>query len=832
MIRDVLRDLKYALRSFARRPLFTGVILLTLALGIGSNVAIFSVANAVLFRALPFRNPGELAFVWTRLPKTNVSRALVSGPDFKDYQTETTRFTGFAGAVALPGNITGEGPPERITNAYVTWNMLEILGVRPILGRTHRAEDAFPMDPKQFGNPDAKLPPNKVVLSYGLWQRRFGGDSAVIGKTILLDGWGSLVIGVLPRDFRIYLPPDAGMPSNIDAWGILPSNIGDFERQAAWLTVVTRLKDGVTLAQAQDEMDRLAARLREVHQFHKTQDLQIVVAGMHKDVVAHVRPALVALLGAVGFVLLIACANIANLLLVRASERNREIAVRAALGSGRGRIVAQMLTESLVLAAAGTVLGLVLAWQGIRVIKALSPANLPRIESVSLDGPAFAFAAAVAVVAAILFGLAPALRAVRGNLADGLRDRGTDTGGARGNKLRTVLVVSEVTLSLVLLIGAGLMVRSFAAIQKVNPGFEAKNVVTFNVPIPFLKYLTSQLRATFINQLGDRLATIPGVESVGGVTPLPLAGGEQYSVGSYGKIGDSDDAYRTNKADFKAVLPGYFETMKIALVSGRTFVRSDNEAQALDVAMVDAKFAARVFGKENPLGAQILVDHFNEQTFSMERLPVTIVGVVANVRSASLAAEGRETIYVPYVFQAFLPITFVVRTAADPTSLVPRIRTEVGAMDRDVPVADLNTLESWVTEAMAPTRFLLALSGTFAGLALVLAAIGLYGVVSFSARQRTREIGVRVALGATDRDVRRLILGQGMIVAAVGIVLGLGASMALTRVVRSYLVGVSATDPVTFVGVPLVLLGVAALASYLPARRATAIEPVQALRDE
>ena len=832
MIRDLLRDLKYALRSFARRPLFTAVILLTLALGIGSNVAIFSVANAVLFRSLPFENPDELAFVWTRLPKTNVNRALVSGPDFKDYLTDATKFKGFAGAVALAGNITGEGPPERITNAYVTWNMLELLGVRPILGRTHKADDAFPIDPKQFGNPDAKLPPNKVVLSYGLWQRRFGGDSTVIGKTILLDGWGSLVIGVLPRDFRIYLPPDAGMPSNIDAWGILPSNIGDFEREAAWLTVVTRLKVGVTLEQGQEDMNRMAARLREVHQFHKTQDLQIVVAGMHKDVVEHVRPALMALLGAVGFVLLIACANIANLLLVRASERGREIAVRAALGSGRGRMVAQMLTESLVLAAAGTVLGLGLAWQGIRVIKALSPANLPRIESVSLDGRAFLFAAAVAVVAAILFGLAPALRAVRGNLADGLRDRGTDTGGARGNKLRTVLVVSEVTLSLVLLIGAGLMVRSFAAIQKVNPGFDAKNVVTFNVPIPFLKYLTSQLRASFSNQLGDRLATIPGVESVGGVTPLPLAGGEQYSVGSYGKIGDSDDAYRTNKADFRAVLPGYFEAMKIQLVSGRTFVRSDNEAEALDVAMVDAKFATKVFGKESPLGAQVLVDHFNEQTFTLERLPVTIVGVVANVRSTSLAAEGRETIYVPYVFQSFLPMTFVVRTARDPASLIPQIRTEVSAMDKDVPVADLSTLESWVTEAMAPTRFLLALSGTFAGLALVLAAIGLYGVVSFSARQRTREIGVRVALGASDGDVRRLILGQGMMVAAVGIVLGLGASLALTRVVSSYLVGVSATDPVTFLGVPLVLLGVAALASYLPARRAMTIDPVRALHEE
>src|ERR1041385_356723 len=704
MTRDVLRDLKYALRAFARRPLFTGVILLTLALGIGSNVAIFSVVNAVLFRPLPFKDPEKLAFVWTRLPKTNVKRALVSGPDFKDYQTEATRFTGFAGAMALPGTITGEGPPERITNAYVTWNLLSLLGVRPILGRTHVAEDAFPIDPKQFGNPDPKLPPNKVVLSYGLWQRRFGGDSSVIGKTVRLDGWGSLVIGVLPRDFRIYLPPDAGMPTNIDAWGVLPSNIGDFERQAAWLTVVTRLKDGVTLAQAQEDMDRLAARLRETYQFHKTQNLQIVVAGMHHDVVEHVRPALVALLGAVGFVLLIACANIANLLLVRATERGREIAVRGALGSGRGRIVAQMLTESLVLAAAGMVLGLALAWEGIRVIKVLSPANLPRIESVSLDGRAFAFAAAVAVVAAILCGLAPALRAVRGNLADGLRDRGTGTGGVRGNKLRTVLVVSEGTLSLVLLIGAGVMGPSFAAIPKVTPGFDAKNVVTFNAPIPFLKYLTSQLRANFINQLGDRLAAIPGVQSVGGVTPLPLAGGEQYSVGSYGKVGEADDAYRANKADYKAVLPGYFEAMRIPLVSGRTFLRSDNEDQAQDVAIVDAKFAARVFGKENPLGASILVDHFNEKTFSFERLPVNIVGVVANVRSTSLAAEGRETIYLPYVFQAFLPMTFVVRTTADPGGLLSRIRTEVSALDRDVPVADLSTLASWVAESMPQPR--------------------------------------------------------------------------------------------------------------------------------
>jgi putative ABC transport system permease protein len=832
VIQDLVRDLKYAIRSFARRPLFTGVILLTLALGIGSNVAIFSVANAVLFRALPFKEPGQLAFVWTRLPATNVARSLVSGPDFKDYQSQTTQFAGFAGAVAIPGTLTGDGPPERITNAYVTWNLLSLLGVEPLLGRTHVAEDAFVIDPKQFGNPNPDLPPGKVVLSYGLWQRRFGGDPSVIGRTVLMDGWGSQVVGVLPRDFRIYLPADAAMPTNIDAWGVLPSNIGDFEREAAWLTVVARLKDGVSLAQAQTEMDGLAKRLRETYQFHATQKLQIVVGGMHRDIVEHARPALLALLGAVGFVLLIACANIANLLLVRASERGREIAVRAAMGSGRGRIVVQMLTESVVLGAAGTVLGLLLAWQGIRVIKALSPANLPRIESVSLDGGTFAFAAAVAVVAAILFGLAPAIRAVGGNLADGLRDRGTDTGGARGNKLRTVLVVSEVMLSLVLLIGAGLMVRSFAAIHKVDPGFDPKNAVTFTAPLPFIKYLKTQSRATFVNQLADRLATIPGVASVGGVTPLPLAGGEQYAVGSYGRIGEADDVYRANKADYKAVLPGYFEAMKIGLVSGRTLLRSDNEDEALDVAVVDQKFAARLFGRENPLGAQILVDHFNEQTFSLERLPVTIVGVVANVRSTSLAAESRETIYLPYVFQSFLPLTFVVRTATDPASLTPQIRAAVAALDPDVPVADLATLESWVTEAMAQTRFLLALTGTFAGLALVLAALGLYGVISYSARQRTREIGVRVALGASDRDIRRLILGHGMVMAAVGIGLGLAASVALTRVVTSYLVGVTPTDPVTFAAVPVLLLGVAALASYLPARRAAALDPLRALREE
>ena len=478
-----------------------------------------------------------------------------------------------------------------------------------------------------------------------------------------MDGWGSVVVGVLPPTFRIYLPADAAMPTNVDAWGVLPSNIADFARDAAWLTVVTRLRDGVTLEQAQQEMDAVATRLREVHPFHKTQNLQIRVNGLHRDVVSHARPALLALLGAVGFVLLIACANIANLLLVRATERGREIAVRAAVGSGRGRIIAQMLVESAVLSWAGAVLGVLLAWQGIRLITALSPGNLPRDRTCGHRPRRAPFTAGAACVAAIVFGLAPALRAVAGNLADALRDRGSDTGGVRGNKLRTALVVLEVALSLVLLIGAGLMVRSFAQIQRVDPGFDARNVVTFNAPLQFLKYLTSAKRANFANELADRLRAIPGVERVGGVTPLPLAGGEQYSVGSYGRVGGSDDAYRANKADYKAVLPGYFEAMGITQLSGRTFERLDNGRKR-------STWRSSIGSSRSASSARRIPSApISSSTTSTRRrsrssdFPCRIVGVVDNVRSASLAAEGRETIYVPYVFNSFLPLTYVVRTA-------------------------------------------------------------------------------------------------------------------------------------------------------------------------
>jgi putative ABC transport system permease protein len=832
MFIDFAREVKLAVRSFAKRPLFTAVLVLTLALGIGSNVAIFTVANAVVFRPLPYRDPEELALVWTRLPATNVERSLVSGPDLGDYQKETTLFDGFVGAVAFPGTITGDGPPEQIVAGMASWNVFDLLGVTPFHGRSFKAEDPFPIDPSMFGQPNPNFPPMPVMLSHGLWQRRFGGDPTVVGRTIQIAGFGCTIVGVLPPDFRIYLPADAAMPTNIDLWGVLPTNVSEFARDAPWLTVVARLKDGVTPEQAQQQMDALAARLRDTHQYHANQNLQIVVNGMHRDVVKHARPTILALLGAVGFVLLIACANIANLLLVRASVREREIAVRAAMGSGRGRIIGQMLTESLVLAVAGGVLGVLLAWYGVKIITALSPGNLPRIENVGLDLQVLAFSAGVTLLAAAAFGLAPALRAGSNNLANALRDRGSDSGGVRGNKLRTGLVVSEVALSIVLLVGAGLMVRSFTELRRVDPGFDADNVVTFGAPLSFAKYYNSESRTRFYADLGARIAAIPGVQSVGGVAPLPLAGGDLYSVGSYGRIGDSDDAYQANKADYRAVMPGYFESMNIELVSGRTLAPSDNVPEALDVVMVDQKFAERMFGAEDPIGKQILIDYFSEQTFSLQRLPVQIVGVVDNVRSTSLAAEGRETIYMPYFLGAFLPVTYTIRTATAAETLLPLIRTEIQAMDQDVPVSGLATLDSYVTSAMSQTRFVLALIGLFAGLALVLASLGLYGVISYSARQRTRELGVRIAFGATDRDVLRLVLTQGLMLSAAGILVGLVASVPLTRVVRSLLVGVSSLDPATFAVVPIVLLAVAAVAAYLPARRASTVDPVEALRDE
>ena len=826
---DLLDDLRYAIRSFSRRPGFTAVVVATLALGIAATVAIFGVANAVLFRPLPYDHPEELALVWTQI--TNQPRALVSGPDFIDYRNETRLFEGFAGAVAIDGALTGDGPAEVITVAYSTANLFTVLGVAPLLGRNFEPADEAPIDPQLFLDPNAELPPSKIMLGHGLWRRRFGGNREVVGKTLQVDGGTFVIIGVLPESFRIYLPEDAGMPTDVDAWGVLPSNFAQAARDAAWLTVVARVKDGVTMDQAQQEMDALAARLRELYQHHADGNMQIAVNSMHQDVVAHARPVLLALLGAVGFVLLIVCANVANLLLVRATTREREIAVRAALGSGRGRIIRQMLTESAVLAVAGAVVGVVLAWWGGRVLIATRPETLARFEQFSIDGTVLLFTVAATALAALLFGLAPALRATHGNLAASLRDRGSDPGGVRGNKLRTALVVAEVAVSLVLLIGTGLMFRTFAKLQAVAPGFAPENVLTFSAPVPMFKYRDPAVRIDVATRIQERIEALPGVRAAGATSLLPLAGGDQYGIGGYGVSGSTDEEWRRNRADYRGVLPGYLEAMGIRVVAGRALEPADNRMGTLDVAVIDERLAQRLWPDGDAVGKELRIERFNFEQFGLERVPLQVVGVVDNVRAQSLADEGRETVYYPYRFFPWFPLSFTVQ-ATGPLGLVDAIRREVAAVDPDIPLSDVRMMDTYIDEALSQTRFALTLIGVFAGMALILASIGLYGVITYSVRQRTREIGVRIAFGASDGAIVRLVVAQGLALVLGGLGMGLIAAFVATRLVSSLFYGVTAADPITFVGVSLLLVGVAMVASWLPAWRATRIDPVVALRDE
>ena len=832
LLASLVQDLRYAVRTFSHRPAFTAIVVVTLGLGIGANVAIFSVANAVLFRPLPYDEPERLVLVWNRMTNVDRPNAPISGPDFLDYQTQTRLFQDFAGAIAVEATITGEDRPQQVIVGWSTHNLFQVLGVRPFLGRDFEPADGTPIDPQLFMDPNSKLPPGALLLSHAMWQRDFGGDGRVIGQNIQIDGNAATVVGVLPPDFRIYLPAYAGMPTNIDAWRVLPIDFDTSPRDGEWLTVVTRLKHGVTIEQAQAEMDALAARFREQFEHHKSVGMEIVLNSMHQDVVNHVRPLLLALLGAVGFVLLIACANVANLLLVRAAEREREIAIRAALGGGQQRIIAQMLAESTVLATAGGALGLALAWAGIRVLIVLRPDNLPRLESVSIDSNVMLFTVGASLLAALLFGIAPALRAASTDLANALKDRGSDASGVRGNKVRTALVVAEVGLSLVLLIGAGLMMRSFMKLQQVEPGFRAQNVLTLSVPLPFFKYRDPDARANFFDRLQQRIDALPGVEAVGGATPLPLGGGDQYWVQPYAKEGAAEEDWNTNRADYRAVLPGYVRAMGIELVAGRFLTAADNQVETPRVVLIDERLAERNWPDGDAIGKGMQIVRFDGETFELLREPVQVVGIVEHVRSESLTKDGRGAIYYPYRFFPWWPMKLTVRASADPLSLVGVIRGEVEKLDPDVPVADVRSMSDYVADAVAPTRFTLTLVAVFGGLALILASVGLYGVISYSLKQRTREIGVRIAFGAGARSIIGLIVGHGLVLTLSGVVLGLVGAFILTRLVASLLFGVTATDPLTFVVIPILLVGVTLLASYLPARRATRVDPVNALRGE
>ena len=817
IIAGMLRDIRYAVRSLRRSPGFTAVALLTLALGIGATSAIFSAINAVLLRPLPYGSPDRLVLIWNRMVTTNFPHAPVAAPDIVDFRTQATLFEAIAVSDNVPEvALTGDGDPEQIRMAGVSGNFFATLGVRPALGRDFRAEDDPALPP---GPPAAGSAPIPIIVSHALWTRRFGGDPAAVGRIVRINDQPREIVGVMPERFRLLMPPTSGMPTNIDAWSPLRIDLSRLPRDFQWLRVFGRLKPGVTLAQAQQEMNGIASWQRSQSLFHRNMDTQIDVFPMHADVVDHVKPTLLALAGTVGFVMLIACANVANLMLARGAARRREMAIRAAIGAGPGRLVRQVLTEGVVLAAAGAGLGLLLAQAGIAALVAAGPADLPRTDAIRIDATVLAVTIALALVSALVFAIAPALSSLA-PAGDALNDRHS---GRRPTRLGGAIVTAEVALSLVLLAGAGLMMRSFVALQRIDPGFDAGGVLTLNIALPFSRYQQPDARARFFEQAEAAIRALPGVASVGGVFPMPLGG--RIWTGPYGREGDPQDAWSRNEANFRTITPGYFSAMATPVLSGRTFSADENRQNA-EVVVVDTRLASRLWPGGDAVGKLIGIDLFGQRTFKR------VIGVVAHARHETLAADSRETIYFPLRAFPFPPLTLAVRTAGDPGALATPIRAEIHRLDPQLAVYGVQPMTDYVARAMAPTRFAMSLIALFALVAMVLAAVGLYGVLSYLTGQRAHEFGVRLALGAGRAEIFRLVVMRGLVMAGLGIVLGTLAALWLTRIIAKLLIGVRPTDPLTFAAVAAFLLIVVVAACLVPARRAMRVDPLVSLRQD
>jgi putative ABC transport system permease protein len=831
MLEPMRHTLRMALRSLARSPAFVVVAVLTLGLGIGANTALFSVVNTVVLRPLPFPDGDRLVLIWNQL--ANVPKAAVSGPDFVDYAEQTEDvFEDMVGTFATTTNLTGDGDAESVTLSWVSPSFFTMFGAAPILGRDFTDADVQTFDMAQFSDPDTPPPALPVILSHGLWQQRYGAETAILGRTIHANGQVMTVVGVAPEGFRLYMPPDAALPTDVDIWTVWPVDLRTMPRvPSGIITVMGKLRPGVTLAQAQNRMDGVAARLREAYQSHALAELRAAIHPMHEEAVGHVRPTVLVLFGAVGFVLLIACANVANLLLVRAASREKEVAIRAALGGGRRRMVTQLLLESLLLAGGGAVLGLGLAYVGIDLLLSIQASDLPRVEHVGIDPAALGFTLLASLAAVGLFGLVPAWQATRTDLSSALKERGGTANRSR-HRLQHGLIVLEVAVSVVLLVGAGLMLRSLARLTSVQPGFDAANVLTFHLSLPVWAYRGGDSRAQFFRELDRRLDQLPGVVAAGGVNPLPLSSTGQFGSGPYARsIGDAA-AWEQNEADYRAVMPGFFEAVSVPLLAGRTFDERDNLPDARPVAIIDRVMAERAFAGEDPVGQQLVVGKADSTLTGGTATVVDIVGIVDHIRFIDLSREGRETIFVPQSFTNGYQMGYTVKTVGDPVLLAPQVRAIAREVGSDVPVMDITPLHNYVRQALAPTRFAMTLLAVFAGVALVLASVGLYGVISYAMRQRRRELSLRLALGAERDHVIKLLLGMGLRLGVAGLVLGLAGAVLLSEAMGALLFGVAGTDPLTYGTIAGLLLAVTLAASWVPALRASRANPVEVLRDE
>jgi putative ABC transport system permease protein len=816
---NLIQDIRYGFRRLLKRPGITFIAILSLGLAIGANTSIFSVVNGVLLRPLPYRDPQRLVVLWETssqqiaVQMNTQNRNQVAPANFIDWSKQNQVFEGIAAIRFLNFNLTGGDRPERLPGAIVTQNLFSVLGVKPAFGRSFLPEDTQPNRERV------------AVLSDGLWQRRFGADPNIIGQKLTLNNELFSVIGVMPREFQYPDDAELWVLSRLEvpeAAGTANANLLT-NRVAHYLSVVARLKPGVTTQQAQAEMTTIGSRLQS--QYPETNaSAGVRVVSMYEEIVGDVKPALRILLGVVALVLLIACANIANLLLARATSLRKEIAVRMALGASRASIVRQLLMESVLLALAGGILGLLIAYLGLRLLVALSPGDIPRLNEINVDSFVLGWTFLISVLTGVIAGLAPALQFSRPNLNETLQEGGREThAGAGSRRMRNLLVVSEVALSLVLLTGAGLLVKSFIHLQQVNPGFNSENVLTMRLTLPGYKYAGEGQITAFTTELLRRVKDLPGVDSVAISTALPLSRAEAAS--SFTVEGQSLPADgNVPIANWRVVSPEYFQVLGIPLIKGRTFTERDGK-DVPSVVIINQTMARSIFPDEDPLARRLVVGG--------DKSASQIVGVVGDVRHSGLDAEPKPEMYVSYLQTVRPAYTVAVRTEVDPSSIVPSLRNEIRAIDKDQPISLVKTMNELRSESLAQLRFNTTALSLFAGIGLILAGVGIYGVMAYSVAQRTHEIGIRMALGAQPENVLKLVLGQGMLLAIIGVGIGLAASLALTRVMASLLFGgVTTTDPMTFAFVSLMLALVALLACYIPARRATRVDPLIALREE
>jgi putative ABC transport system permease protein len=801
---EMMQDLRYGVRMLLKNPGFTLIAVLTLGLGVGANTAIFSIVNAVLLRPLPFKDPARLVTVWESNAEKGQTHGAVGGANFTDWKNQNQVFEMLAAYFSWNYSLTGNDQPQRLTAAVVSAGFFQALGTDAALGRVLVPED------------DQEADENVVVLSHTLWQNRFGGNREIIGQTITLNNRPHTVVGVMPASFDF---PDG----RTDIWrpmAMSPQNAQN--REGKWLKTIGRLKPGVSLEQASAAMNTIAGRLAE--SYPKTNaGWGVNLIPLHEELVGKARRFLLTLFGAVLFVLLIACVNVANLLLARGATRQKENAIRAALGAGRLRLLRQYLAESLLLAMLGSAVGLALAFWSLDALIALSPDDVPGLARATIDGRVLGFTLALSLLTTWIFGLAPAWQASKPDLNETLKEGSHTTGGA-GRRVQDALVVVEVAAGVVLLVGAGLMIRSLLRLQAVEPGFNPHDVLTMRVALPASKYGENYQSIAFFQQALERIKALPGVVSAGAIQDLPL-GQNTMSFPFTIEGRPSVSAASRPLAAYRAVTEGYFRTMGIPLVAGRAFTPNDN-LQTVPVVIINQTMARRFFANEDPLGKRL---HFGEPNDPSS----TVIGVVGDVKHLGLADEEVAAIYQPHAQNRFAWLrwmTLVVRTNAAPPSLVAPIRSRIAEVDRDQPIYDIATLEHLLAKSVAQPRFSAFLLGLFALLALTLAAVGLYGVMAHAVAQRAHEIGLRMALGAQVRDVLALVIGRGMRLTLLGLVIGLAVSVALTGVLKTLLFNISATDPLTFAGVVGVLLAVALIACYLPARRAAKVDPLAALR--